>query len=124
MTTTAPTIRPIGVPGTEPRRLENFVCGEWVAGTGGATDLFHAVTGAKIAEATTNGIDFKAMVEHATRVGGPALRRMTTSTRRNSPAASSANSTRAATKPDLPTELPVSSRGPRSLPTNTTMAWF
>ena len=77
MTTTAPSIRPIGLPGTEPRRLENFVRGEWVVGSGNATDLFHAVTGAKIAEATTSGIDYKSMVDYATRVGGPALRKMT-----------------------------------------------
>ena len=77
MTTIAPNARLVGVAGVEPRRLENYVCGEWVAGTGQATDLFHAVTGDKIAEATTNGIDFGAMVEYAKRVGGPALRRLT-----------------------------------------------
>ena len=77
MTTIAPNARLVGVAGAEPRRLENYVCGEWVAGTGQATDLFHAVTGDKIAEATTNGIDFGAMVEYAKRVGGPALRRLT-----------------------------------------------
>src|SRR5438067_7810309 len=62
---------------TYPRRLTNYVAGEWVTGTGTPTDLFHAVTGDKIAEATTAGIDFKAMVDYATRVGGPALRRLT-----------------------------------------------
>ncbi len=79
MTTTAPApgSRLIGIAGSKPRRLENFVNGHWVAGTGAATDLFHAVTGEKIAEATTNGIDFGGMVEYARRVGGPALRRMT-----------------------------------------------
>jgi oxepin-CoA hydrolase/3-oxo-5,6-dehydrosuberyl-CoA semialdehyde dehydrogenase len=77
MTTTAPTLSPIGAPGAAPRRLENYVTGQWVAGTGSATDLFHAVTGEKIAEATTNGVDFKGMVDYATRVGGPALRKMT-----------------------------------------------
>ena len=51
--------------------------GEWVTGTGKAVDLFHAVTGNKIAEATTAGIDFKGMVDYAKSVGGPALRRMT-----------------------------------------------
>ena len=35
------------------------------------------MTGEKIAEASTSGIDFKAMVDYATRVGGPALRQMT-----------------------------------------------
>src|SRR5262249_24336522 len=80
MTTTAQdaaAARPIGAPGAEPRQLENYVTGEWAAGTGRMTELFDAVTGEKIAETSTGGIDFKAMVESATRVGGPALRRMT-----------------------------------------------
>ena len=77
MTSTSATDRAIGTGGAVPRRLENYVAGRWVAGTGAATDLFHAVTGDKIAEATTAGIDFGAMVDHAKRVGGPALRRLT-----------------------------------------------
>ena len=77
MTTVAPNARLVGVAGAEPRRLENYVCGGWVAGTGKATDLFHAVTGEKIAEATTSGVDFGAAVDYAKDVGGPALRRMT-----------------------------------------------
>ena len=60
-----------------PRRLLNYAQGEWVAGTGAPATLFHAVTGEPVAEAGTGGIDFKGMVEHARRVGGPALRRMT-----------------------------------------------
>src|SRR5688572_9030595 len=58
-------------------RLESFALGEWVNGTGKATDLFHAVTGERIGEATSEGLDFKAMVDYARRVGGPALRKMT-----------------------------------------------
>jgi oxepin-CoA hydrolase/3-oxo-5,6-dehydrosuberyl-CoA semialdehyde dehydrogenase len=77
MTTTSAPQRLIGVAGTEPRRLENYVQGQWVTGTGKAADLFHAVTGEKIGEASTAGIDFKAMVDYAKRVGGPALRRLT-----------------------------------------------
>ncbi|HEY2163973.1 MAG TPA: phenylacetic acid degradation bifunctional protein PaaZ, partial [Gemmatimonadaceae bacterium] len=77
MTTTAPAPRLIGGAGSEPRRLENFVKGRWVSGGGSATDLFHAVTGEKVAEASSNGIDFGGMVEYARRVGGPALRKMT-----------------------------------------------
>jgi oxepin-CoA hydrolase/3-oxo-5,6-dehydrosuberyl-CoA semialdehyde dehydrogenase len=77
MTMTAPTLRPIGTPDAEPRRLQSYVGDEWVTGSGNATDLFHAVTGAKIAEATTGGIDFQRVVAHARSVGGPALRRMT-----------------------------------------------
>src|SRR5688572_19184451 len=58
-------------------RLESYAAGEWVRGTGKAVDLFHAVTGEKIGEASSEGLDFKAMVEYARRFGGPALRRMT-----------------------------------------------
>ena len=58
-------------------RLKSYVQGHWVEGTGKLTDLHDAVTGAKIAEAGTGGIDFKGMVEHARGVGGPNLRRMT-----------------------------------------------
>ena len=77
MTATAPSSRLIGVPGGEPRRLENYVSGRWTLGSGAGIDLFHAVTGEKIAEASTDGIDFGGMVEYARRVGGPALRRLT-----------------------------------------------
>src|SRR3954470_10915933 len=62
---------------TEHRRLSNYVAGEWVNGSGKATELFHAVSGEKIAEASTNGIDYAAMVHHARTVGGPALRKLT-----------------------------------------------
>ncbi|MFN8574527.1 MAG: phenylacetic acid degradation bifunctional protein PaaZ [Gemmatimonadaceae bacterium] len=58
-------------------RLKNYVCGEWVQGSGGGTDLLHAVTGEKVAEASSAGLDFKAMTEYARTVGGPALRRLT-----------------------------------------------
>src|SRR5690242_19471638 len=77
MTTVAPTRSIGGIAGAEPRRLENYALGEWVQGTGSMTDLYHAVTGEKVAETSTNGIDFKGMVDYAKRVGGPALRKMT-----------------------------------------------
>src|SRR6185436_10919953 len=58
-------------------RLQNYVAGEWVTGSGKSTDLFHAVTGDKIAEASTGGIDYAKMVHYARTVGGPALRKLT-----------------------------------------------
>ena len=58
-------------------RLQNFVMGEWVDGTGKRTELVHAVTGEVIGDASTGGIDFKAMAEWARATGGPALRKMT-----------------------------------------------
>ncbi|HEY5489584.1 MAG TPA: phenylacetic acid degradation bifunctional protein PaaZ [Gemmatimonadaceae bacterium] len=68
---------PLDLSGDAPRALFSHVCGTWVRGTGAATPLHHAVTGAVIAETGTGGIDFKAMVAHARTVGGPALRAMT-----------------------------------------------
>ena len=58
-------------------RLQNFALGQWVEGSGAGTDLFHAVTGEKIAEASSEGLDFAAMAHWARTVGGPKLRRMT-----------------------------------------------
>jgi oxepin-CoA hydrolase/3-oxo-5,6-dehydrosuberyl-CoA semialdehyde dehydrogenase len=70
-------VTPIGAPGAAPRRLLNYVEGQWVAGSGSPTELFHAVTGELIGEATTAGLDFGGMVSYAKRVGGPALRKLT-----------------------------------------------
>lgn len=58
-------------------RLRSYAQGEWVEGTGKAVELFHAVTGEKVAEATSEGLDFKAMLEYGSTVGGRKLRKMT-----------------------------------------------
>jgi oxepin-CoA hydrolase / 3-oxo-5,6-dehydrosuberyl-CoA semialdehyde dehydrogenase len=58
-------------------RLQSYAQGQWITGTGDGADLFHAVTGEKIAEATSEGLDFRAMVEYGRTVGGPKLRAMT-----------------------------------------------
>jgi oxepin-CoA hydrolase/3-oxo-5,6-dehydrosuberyl-CoA semialdehyde dehydrogenase len=58
-------------------RLQSYAQGQWVTGTGSPTELFHAVTGDKVAEATSQGLDFKCMLEYARTVGGPKLRTMT-----------------------------------------------
>ncbi|MDX2184032.1 MAG: phenylacetic acid degradation bifunctional protein PaaZ [Gemmatimonadaceae bacterium] len=58
-------------------RLGNYALGEWQAGTGSATALYDAVTGDVVAEASSSGLDFKAMLAYARDVGGPKLRAMT-----------------------------------------------
>ena len=58
-------------------RLRSYAQGEWIEGTGRATDLVHAVTGEKIGEATSEGLDFKGMIGYARNVGGPKIRSMT-----------------------------------------------
>ncbi|MEO7363477.1 MAG: phenylacetic acid degradation bifunctional protein PaaZ [Gemmatimonadaceae bacterium] len=57
--------------------LRNYAQGEWVAGSGKTADLIHAVTGDKIGETSSGGLDFKGMTEYARKVGGPKLRAMT-----------------------------------------------
>lgn len=58
-------------------KLKNFVEGNWVQGDGEGQVLYNAVTGETIAAATTQGIDFKAMIEYAHKVGNPNLRKLT-----------------------------------------------
>ena len=58
-------------------RLQNFAYGEWIDGTGAGTPLYHAVTGAPVAEASSGGLNFADMLDYGRRVGGPTLRAMT-----------------------------------------------
>lgn len=58
-------------------RLQSYACGEWITGSGKAQDIFHAVTGEKVAEVSSGGLDFKRMLEYGRKSGGPALRAMT-----------------------------------------------
>jgi oxepin-CoA hydrolase/3-oxo-5,6-dehydrosuberyl-CoA semialdehyde dehydrogenase len=58
-------------------RLQSYVAGGWRSGEGRATLLRDASTGAVVAEASSEGIDFGEMLRHAREVGGPALRTMT-----------------------------------------------
>ncbi len=57
--------------------LGNYALGEWHQGTGRTADLIHAVSGEKIGEASSGGLDFAAMTDYARTVGGPAMRRLT-----------------------------------------------
>ena len=62
MTSTATTTMALDLTGEHPRRLLSYAAGEWVEGMGKFTQLRHAVTGAPIAEASSEGVDFGAMV--------------------------------------------------------------
>jgi oxepin-CoA hydrolase/3-oxo-5,6-dehydrosuberyl-CoA semialdehyde dehydrogenase len=62
-------------------KLANYILGKWTEGSGDGTPLFNAVTGEQIAEATTAGIDFKAVLEYARNTGGPALRQYQSTSR-------------------------------------------
>lgn len=58
-------------------KLGNFIGNNWVTGDGEGQFLYDAVTGETIAAATTNGLDFKAMIDYAHTVGNPNLRKLT-----------------------------------------------
>jgi oxepin-CoA hydrolase / 3-oxo-5,6-dehydrosuberyl-CoA semialdehyde dehydrogenase len=58
-------------------RLQNYAYGEWIDGTGAGTPLYHAVTGAEVAVASSDGLNFKDMLTYGRTVGGPTLRAMT-----------------------------------------------
>ena len=58
-------------------RLRNYALGEWIEGKGTGTSLYHAVTGEEVAVASSDGLDFKAMLDYGRVVGGPTLRALT-----------------------------------------------
>src|SRR5919205_1010240 len=57
--------------------LLNYAQDGWYQASGGLAEVQSAVTGETIAVTGSGGLDFRAMLDHARHVGGPALRRMT-----------------------------------------------
>lgn len=57
-------------------QLKNYAEGKWVAAKDGDA-LYNAVTGEAIYTASSEGLDFGAMMNYARKVGGPALRKLT-----------------------------------------------
>lgn len=56
--------------------LENYVLGNWIKGDGDGQLLYHAVTGDPLARATTQGLDFAAILHYARTQGNPSLRKL------------------------------------------------
>src|ERR1700710_814232 len=61
----------------KPLQLLNHARDQWIAGDGDLAEVMSAVTGEAIAQTGSDGLDFRAMLDHARTVGGPALRAMT-----------------------------------------------
>jgi oxepin-CoA hydrolase/3-oxo-5,6-dehydrosuberyl-CoA semialdehyde dehydrogenase len=57
--------------------LLNYARDGWYQASGGLAEIHDAVTGDVVATTGSQGLDFKAMLDHARNVGGPALRRLT-----------------------------------------------
>jgi len=58
-------------------QLQSFAAGKWQAGTRNLVALRDATTGAVIANSSADGLNYRAMLEHARKVGGPNLRKLT-----------------------------------------------
>jgi oxepin-CoA hydrolase/3-oxo-5,6-dehydrosuberyl-CoA semialdehyde dehydrogenase len=61
----------------KPLTLLNYARDQWIQGAGSLVELPSALTGEVVAATGSSGIDFKAMLDHARNVGGPALRKLT-----------------------------------------------
>lgn len=57
-------------------KIQNYVLGQWVNGEGEETALYNAITGDKIGSTSSQGLDFKSILEYG-REKGSALRKMT-----------------------------------------------
>ncbi len=57
--------------------ISSYAAGDWVKPGAGARNIASAVTGATIASAGNDDLDAQAMLDHARKVGGPALRKLT-----------------------------------------------
>ena len=60
-----------------PDLLASYVAGSWYTAPDEGAVVLDAATGDAVARVSTTDLDTRAMVDHARRVGGPALRRLT-----------------------------------------------
>ena len=56
---------------------QNYALGQWISGDGVEIEHFNAITGDKIGETSSKGLDYKAMRDYAVEKGGFVLRKMT-----------------------------------------------
>ncbi|XZF16646.1 phenylacetic acid degradation bifunctional protein PaaZ [Chitinophagaceae bacterium MMS25-I14] len=58
-------------------QLKNYAEGKWVTAKQDGDVLYNAITGDAVYTASSEGLDFGAMMQYARKVGGPALRKLT-----------------------------------------------
>jgi oxepin-CoA hydrolase/3-oxo-5,6-dehydrosuberyl-CoA semialdehyde dehydrogenase len=59
------------------KQLRNYAQGAWHTGQGKGEVLYNALTGEELYIASSEGLDFKAMMQYARNTAGPVLRKMT-----------------------------------------------
>ena len=57
--------------------FQNYALGNWISGEENGTLLYNAITGKKLGQASSRGLDFNDMMEFARKKGGTALRKLT-----------------------------------------------
>jgi oxepin-CoA hydrolase / 3-oxo-5,6-dehydrosuberyl-CoA semialdehyde dehydrogenase len=67
----------LALAGTRVMNLQSYVYGAWQSGRDNGIAMRDATTGEIVAQASSAGIDFAAVLAHAREVGGPALRALT-----------------------------------------------
>ena len=58
-------------------QVKNYILGEWVSGKGEEINHFHSITGEHISSASSEGIDYKAILQFGRDKGSSSLRKMT-----------------------------------------------
>lgn len=58
-------------------KLENYCLGEWTQGQGTEKELFNAINGDRIGEASSAGLNFEEILAYGRNTGGTTLRKMT-----------------------------------------------
>ena len=58
-------------------QVKNYVLGQWVSGEGSETNVYNALTGDKIGEVSSAGLDFNEILQYGRSQGGQKLRKMT-----------------------------------------------
>jgi len=64
-------------------KIESYACGAWIAGSDAGVEVRNAINGEPVGRVSSTGLDFSAMLEHARKHGGDALRKMTIHERAN-----------------------------------------
>jgi oxepin-CoA hydrolase / 3-oxo-5,6-dehydrosuberyl-CoA semialdehyde dehydrogenase len=59
------------------KKTENYVLGKWIAGDGDGAPQYDAITGKLISTASSDGLDYDAILQYARKQGSPILRKMT-----------------------------------------------
>ena len=57
--------------------MQNYVLGQWVSGEGSETNLYNALTGEKIGDTSSAGLNYQEILVYGREKGGGALRKMT-----------------------------------------------